>query len=132
MSKKIYECIDEWLTLISEYNFLDEIVDISNKILKLKSAINKGKGSDIASVTKMIYDNTDFEGIEIKFRKQNQVTYIIIRNDAIYLIERLSLLCFKKIAEHELEQGIEQFGKEPNVVYKALKLALAQRQKNNN
>ena len=132
MAKKILECIDEWFALINEYNYLDEIIDITSKILKLKSVLNDGKEKEIASVTKKIFDNTDFEGIEIKFRKPNRVSYIVIRNDAVYLIDRLSLLAFKKIAEHELEQSIEQFGKESSVVYKALELALALRRKNNN
>ena len=94
MAKKVLECIDEWLTLICEYNFWDEIDDITRKILRLKSVIGKGRESEIASVTKMIYNSTDFDGIEIKIRKQSRVTYAVIRSDAVYLIDRLSLLAF--------------------------------------
>ena len=128
-TKTILEQIDEWLELINVYKFWDEIKDITGKIVRLKSVLANGKGDDIASVTKTIYDNTDFEEIEIKFIKLGRKNYVTIRKDAIYLIDRLSLLGFKKIAEHELEKNLELLGIETRIVYKELKLALEKKKR---
>ena len=128
MPNNILEYIDEWLTLINEYKFIDKMSEIVNKILRLEKVLNEGKERTIAAITKEIYENTDFEGIEIKWRNNtNQSRYLTIRMDAKYLIDRLTLLAFKKISEHELDKGIEQFGTEAKVVYKGLKLALEEK-----
>lgn len=130
MPNNILEYIDEWLTLINEYKFIDKMGEIVNKILRLEKVLNEGKERTIASITKEIYENTVFEGIEIKWRNNtHQSRYLTIRMDAKYLIDRLTLLAFKKISEHELDKGIEQFGTEAKVVYKGLKLALEEKKK---
>ena len=129
MSNEILEHVDEWLSLINEFNFYNEVNDITRKINNLQWVLANGTGSDIAAVTKAIYDDTDFEGIEIKFRNSNLKNYVIIRKDALYMIDRLSVLGFKKIAKHELEQGIESFGKEAKTVYDVLKFELEKKKK---
>ena len=130
MSKQILEYIDEWLTLINEYKFVEKINEIVEKISRLKVALNNGNVDKIESVIRTIYENTDFEGIQIKRRyvpKPNKL--ITIPQNARYLIDRLSLLAFKKIIEHEFEQSLEQFGVETKIVYKELKLALDEKRK---
>ena len=130
MSKNILEVIDEWLTLINEYKFLDKIAEIVGKISRLKSALNSGNVDKTESVIKTIYENTDFEGIEIKQRYVRGLNkFITVPRNARYLIDRLSLLAFKKIIEHELEQSLEDFGVETRVVYKVLKSALEKKGK---
>ncbi len=129
MQKKILEEMNELLTLINEYKYIDKVSEIVNKILKLEEALNEGKERTIEAVTKAIYENTDFEDIEIKWKKPIQKNYFTIRSDAVYMIGRLILLAFKKISEHELDKGIEQFGTEAKAVYKGLKLALEEKKK---
>lgn len=130
MSKQILEYMDEWLTLINEYKFVNRIDEIVEKISRLKAALNNGNVDKIESVIRTIYDNTDFEGIQIRRRYVPRPNKLItVPQNARYLIDRLSLLAFKKIIEHELEQGLEQFGVETRVVYKGLKSALEEKRK---
>lgn len=125
MLKEILECIDEWLTLIDDYKFIDKIAEIVEKITQLRTALNNRNVNKTESVIKTVYENTDFEGIEIKQRYVRGLSkFITVPRNARYLIDRLSLLAFKKIIEHEFEQSLEQFGVGTRVVYKELKLAL--------
>ena len=125
MSKNILEFIDEWLTLLNEYKFLDKIAEIVEKITQLRTALNNRNVNKTESVIKTIYENTDFEGIEIKQRYVRGLSkFITVPRNARYLIDRLFLLAFKKIIEHALEQSLEDFGVETRVVYKGLKSAM--------
>lgn len=122
----ILECYKEYIDFISQYDYRRDIVGISQKICSLISALESNNIHYIKRKTKEVYESTDFEGIEIKHEppRFNVITQAI--RNCRYIINRLIVLGFKKIAEHELEKGLGDIDLtgDISVIYNTLKLAL--------
>ena len=124
MNKDFDKEIDGFLSFIEEYAFDSKMIKISTKITQLRNAIASNDIQYIKQLTDKIRKDTDFEGIPYIEKVTNNPAVLKIKNNAYYLIDRLSVLAFKNIAEHEFGKKIAELGVPASVVYKTLKLLI--------
>lgn len=123
------ECVE----LISAYAFISDVAEILKKIMALIDALKQDSLHNIESLTKDTLCSVDFEheGITIQYTNKKHINTVTrIKSDCIYIIGKLILLAFKKIAEHELEKQLNLSDK-LSTIYKMLKLALERKKSQN-
>lgn len=124
MNKDFDKEIDEFLSLIEEYTFNSKMIKIVTKITQLQNAIISNDFQYIKQLTDKIRKDTDFEGIPYIEKTTNTPKILKIKNNAYYLIDRLSVLAFKNIAEHEFGKKIDELSVSASIVYKTLRLLI--------
>ena len=131
MKQKDLDFFTECVDLISDCIFADEMAVILNKITTLISALKQGTAHYIERLTNEILHSVNFEqeGIPIKFQDKRHMSNLMrIKSNCFYIIDRLILLAFKKIAEHELDKQIP-LSDELSTIYKTMKLDLELKKK---
>ena len=124
MNKDFDKEIDEFLSLIEEYKFDSKMIKIAINITQLRNALTSNDFQYIKQLTDKIRKDTDFEGIPYIKKATNKPEVLRIKNNAYYLIDRLSVLAFKNIAEHEFGKKIEERSVPASIVYKTLRLLI--------
>ena len=120
-------CVD----LISNYIFAEEMSIILNKITILINALKHGNAHYIELLTNETLHSINFEreGIPIKYQNQRHMSALYrIKKNCLYIIDRLILLAFKKISEHELDKQIP-LSNELSAIFKTMKLELELKKK---
>lgn len=122
----VFDSYKEYIDFLSECNYIHDILEISQKIRSLVKVLASNRIYYIKSKTKEVYESTDFEGIEIKNEPPCYDEITQAKRNCCYIINRLIVLGFKKIAEHELENELRDIDITGDIstIYNSLKLAL--------
>lgn len=131
MKQKDLDFFNECIDLISYYIFAEEMAVILSKITTLISALKQGKAHYIERLTNETLHSVNFEreGIPIKYQNYRHMSPLYrIKKNCLYIIDRLILLAFKKISEHELDKQIP-LSDELSTIYKTIKLDLELKKK---
>ena len=130
MRNNILDIINNYLRLIDEYNYIKDLSDISHKIVKIITALKENDIHKCDKISNDIVNNTDFENIVLMPADKKHMNAIQrIKSNCYYLIERLTLLAFNKISQHELGKEVDVKNKEISVIYKILELSLKNKNK---